>query len=138
MLQTVQKKNNNSNLHIDRQCKKNNNSNLHIDRQCKKNYSNLHMDRQCKKKKNYNNLHMDRQCKKKLQQFTYFYIYNLQFIFKFTIYIPDMQGPGQYKKMQIRVEFIQPIKALALLCSNNINYLKTVKLNIALHKNKIN
>ncbi len=30
------KKNNNSNLHIDRQCKKNNNSNLHIDRQCKK------------------------------------------------------------------------------------------------------
>ncbi len=64
------KKNNNSNLHIDRQCKKNNNSNLHIDRQCKKNNnSNLHMDRQCKK--NYSNLHMDRQCKKKLQQFTY-------------------------------------------------------------------
>ncbi len=58
------KKNNNSNLHIDRQCKKNNNSNLHIDRQCKKNNnSNLHMDRQCKK--NYSNLHMDRQCKKK-------------------------------------------------------------------------
>ncbi len=41
------------------------------------------------------------------------------------------------KKMQIRVEFIQPIKALAkiILCSYNINYLKTVKLNIALHKN---
>ncbi len=30
------KKNNNSNLHMDRQCKKNNNSNLHMDRQCKK------------------------------------------------------------------------------------------------------
>ncbi len=36
------KKNNNSNLHMDRQCKKN--SNLHMDRQCKKNNSNLHMD----------------------------------------------------------------------------------------------
>ncbi len=35
VLQTVQKKNNNSNLHMDRQCKKNN-SNLHMDRQCKK------------------------------------------------------------------------------------------------------
>ncbi len=44
VLQTVQKKNNNSNLHMDRQCKKNNNSNLHMDRQCKKNNSNLHMD----------------------------------------------------------------------------------------------
>ncbi len=55
------KKNNNSNLHMDRQCKKNN-SNLHMDRQCKKNNSNLHMDRQCKK--NNSNLHMDRQCKK--------------------------------------------------------------------------
>ncbi len=43
VLQTVQK-NNNSNLHMDRQCKKNNNSNLHMDRQCKKNNSNLHMD----------------------------------------------------------------------------------------------
>ncbi len=50
------KKNNNSNLHMDRQCKKNN-SNLHMDRQCKKNNSNLHMDRQCKK--NNSNLHMD-------------------------------------------------------------------------------
>ncbi len=29
-------KKNNSNLHMDRQCKKNNNSNLHMDRQCKK------------------------------------------------------------------------------------------------------
>ncbi len=58
------KKNNNSNLHMDRQCKKNNNSNLHMDRQCKKNNnSNLHMDRQCKKNNN-SNLHMDRQCKK--------------------------------------------------------------------------
>jgi len=57
-----------------------------------------------------------------------------------SLWIPDMQGPAQHKKMQIRVEFIQPIKALAkiILCSNNINYLKTVKLNIALHKNKIN
>ncbi len=35
VLQTVQKKHNNSNLHMDRQCKKNN-SNLHMDRQCKK------------------------------------------------------------------------------------------------------
>ncbi len=52
------KKNNNSNLHMDRQCKKKqqqqftygqtvqkkNNSNLHMDRQCKKYNSNLHMD----------------------------------------------------------------------------------------------
>ncbi len=33
-----------------RQCKKNNNNNLHMDRQCKKTTNNLHMDRQCKKK----------------------------------------------------------------------------------------
>ncbi len=46
--QTVQK-NNNNNLHMDRQCKKNNNNNLHMDRQCKKTTNNLHMDRQCKK-----------------------------------------------------------------------------------------
>ncbi len=38
VLQTVQKKNN---------------SNLHMDRQCKKNYSNLHMDRQCKKQQQF-------------------------------------------------------------------------------------
>ncbi len=60
MLQTVQK-NNNNNLHMDRQCKKTTN-NLHMDRQCKKTTNNLHMDRQCKKTTN--NLHMDRQCKK--------------------------------------------------------------------------
>ncbi len=42
---------------------KNNNNNLHMDRQCKKTTNNLHMDRQCKKKTT-NNLHMDRQCKK--------------------------------------------------------------------------
>ncbi len=79
VLQTVQKKNNNNNLHMDRQCKKNNkqftygqtvqknnNNNLHMDRQCKKTTNNLHMDRQCKKKKKKKkkNLHMDRQCKK--------------------------------------------------------------------------
>ncbi len=60
MLQIVQK-NNNNNLHMDRQCKKTTN-NLHMDRQCKKTTNNLHMDRQCKKTTN--NLHMDRQCKK--------------------------------------------------------------------------
>ncbi len=87
--QTVQK-NNNSNLHMDRQCKKkttgqftygqtvqknNNNSNLHMDRQCKKqqqftygqtvqkNNSNLHMDRQCKKTA-LEHLQCSRQCKK--------------------------------------------------------------------------
>ncbi len=32
-----------------RQCKKNNNNNLHMDRQCKKTTNNLHMDRQCEK-----------------------------------------------------------------------------------------
>ncbi len=55
------KKNNNNNLHMDRQCKKTTN-NLHMDRQCKKTTNNLHMDRQCNKPTN--NLHMDRQCKK--------------------------------------------------------------------------
>ncbi len=60
VLQTVQK-NNNNNLHMDRQCKKTTN-NLHMDRQCKKTTNNLHMDRQCKKTTN--NLHTDRQCKK--------------------------------------------------------------------------
>ncbi len=73
VLQTVQKKNNNNSLHMDRQCKKTTN-NLQMDRQCKKTTTiyiwtdsakkpnNLHMDRQCKKTTN--NLHMDRQCKK--------------------------------------------------------------------------
>ncbi len=32
---------------------KNNNNNLHMDRQCKKNNSNLHMDRQCKKQQQF-------------------------------------------------------------------------------------
>ncbi len=74
-------KNNNNNLHMDRQCKKTTN-NLHMDRQCKKTTNNLHMDRQCKKttnnlhmdrqcKKTTNNLHMDRQCKTNNKQFTY-------------------------------------------------------------------
>ncbi len=35
----------------------------------KNNNNNLHMDRQCKKTTN--NLHMDRQCKKNNKQFTY-------------------------------------------------------------------
>ncbi len=48
MLQTVQK-NNNNNLHMDRQCKKTTN-NLHMDRQCKKTaLEHLQCSRQCKK-----------------------------------------------------------------------------------------
>ncbi len=48
VLQTVQK-NNNNNLHMDRQCKKTTN-NLHMDRQCKKTaLGHLQCSRQCKK-----------------------------------------------------------------------------------------
>ncbi len=80
--QTVQKKTT-DNLHMDRQCKKNctgaftvlqtvqkkhNNSNLHMDRQCKKNNSNLHMDRQCKKA---TAIYIWTDSAKKQQQFTY-------------------------------------------------------------------
>ncbi len=61
VLQTVQK-NNNNNLHMDRQCKKTTN-NLHMDRQCKKTTNNLHMDRQCKKTA-LEHLQCSRQCKK--------------------------------------------------------------------------
>ncbi len=63
------KRNNNNNLHMDRQCKKTTN-NLHMDRQCKKTTNNLHMDRQCKKAA-LEHLQCSRQCKKKQQQFTY-------------------------------------------------------------------
>ncbi len=56
------KKNNNNNLHMDRQCKKTTN-NLHMDRQCKKTTNNLHMDRQCKKAA-LEHLQCSRQCKK--------------------------------------------------------------------------
>ncbi len=49
---------------------KNNNNNLHMDRQCKKTTNNLHMDRQCKKTA-LEHLQCSRQCKKKQQQFTY-------------------------------------------------------------------
>ncbi len=54
-------KNNNSNLHMDRQCKKTTNNYIWTD-SAKKTTNNLHMDRQCKTTTN--NLHMDRQCKK--------------------------------------------------------------------------
>ncbi len=57
-------------LQCSRQCKKNNNNNLHMDRQCKKTTNNLHMDRQCKKTA-LEHLQCSRQCKKKQQQFTY-------------------------------------------------------------------
>ncbi len=79
VLQTVQK-NNNNNLHMDRQCKKQQTIYIWTD-SAKKTTNNLHMDRQCKKQqtiyiwtdsaKNNNNLHMDRQCKKNNKQFTY-------------------------------------------------------------------
>ncbi len=42
---------------------KNNNNNLHMDRQCKKTTNNLHMDRQCKKAA-LEHLQCSRQCKK--------------------------------------------------------------------------
>ncbi len=71
VLQTVQKKQQQQQFTYGQTVQKNNNNNLHMDRQCKKNNNNnLHMDRQCKKNNN-NNLHMDRQCKKKKKQFTY-------------------------------------------------------------------
>ncbi len=57
-------------LQCSRQCKKNNNNNLHMDRQCKKTTNNLHMDRQCKKNA-LEHLQCSRQCKKKKKQFTY-------------------------------------------------------------------
>ncbi len=56
VLQTVQK-NNNNNLHMDRQCKKTTN-NLHMDRQCKKNCTGAFTVLQTVQKNN-NNLHMD-------------------------------------------------------------------------------
>ncbi len=58
-------------LQCSRQCKKNNNSNLHMDRQCKKKYSNLHMDRQCKKKQQQQFTYGQTVQKKQQQQFTY-------------------------------------------------------------------
>ncbi len=47
---------------------KNNNSNLHMDRQCKKTTNNLHMDRQCKKA---TAIYIWTDSAKKQQQFTY-------------------------------------------------------------------
>ncbi len=45
VLQTVQKKNNNNNLHMDRQCKKNNKQFTYGQTVQKNNNNNLHMDR---------------------------------------------------------------------------------------------
>ncbi len=65
-----------------RQCKKNNNNNLHMDRQCKKTTTTIYIWTDSAKKQQQqftygqtvqknNNLHMDRQCKKNNKQFTY-------------------------------------------------------------------
>ncbi len=76
---------------MDRQCKKNctgaftvlqavqknNNNNLHMDRQCKKTTNNLHMDRQCKKTA-LEHLQCSRQCKKKKKMYIWtVHIYRL-------------------------------------------------------------
>ncbi len=48
VLQTVQKKQQQQ-FTYGQTVQKNNNNNLHMDRQCKKTTNNLHMDRQCEK-----------------------------------------------------------------------------------------
>ncbi len=68
--QTVQKKLHWSIYSAPDKCKKTQQQQFTYGQTVQKNNSNLHMDRQCKKTTT-DNLHMDRQCKKNNRQFTY-------------------------------------------------------------------